>query len=230
MAAAVPYIIAVGGAALQAKASSDQRKEQRSILNAGLAKTAAAQDKASSALVAEAKNYSPADRQAALDAQQAATYAQSLKDLGPSASGIVDTAGSGGGAQSADFVKAKADSAITEGNRITDIARELSKVRAPGQQLTQEGIRRAGVQGDINSLFDSTRNVVNAGAIDAQNVEPPAYGTYGALASSIGGAMAANGFGKTAAPSSIKLPSNVQLGSNAGTSSFWSPNGARIRF
>jgi hypothetical protein len=72
---------------------------------------------------------------AALEGQQQATFDQAQKDLG-TAPTIIEGAGDGGNVSS-DYLNAKADTALTEGNRLTAIARELSKTRAPGQLMTR---------------------------------------------------------------------------------------------
>lgn len=176
-----------------------QADRRNRILNDQLTRTGQVQDKAAQQVLNEGANYSPDKRMADMQAQEQATYDRSLSDLGPVASGIVDAAGDKG-AGSADFIKAKADSAITEGNRITALARELAKTRAPGQLMTAEGMRRANLTGELSNQFSSNRNMGEAASLDAQNVEEPWWGQLGKVGQAVGMSMAGNSFGAPAMP------------------------------
>jgi hypothetical protein len=197
-AAAIPYIIMAVGTAAKLASDRNASKEKRSILNKAMERNNEAQQKANAQLVDEASNYSGEKRNAAIQAQQDATYAQSLKDIGMDQAGAgganIDTAGSEGNV-SGDFLKAKADRTISEGNRITDVARELAKVRAPGQQSLTDNMRLADVQGTINSSASTTRNLARAAELDAQNVQPSWWGKLGGLAAQAAAIYASGGAG-----------------------------------
>ena len=81
-----------------------------------------------------------------------------------------------------DFLKAKADKALSEGQRLSAIAQQLSRVRAPGQVAANDSERRAGVQGNIGSMWSTTGNLNRATELDAQNVQEPWWGQLGKVA------------------------------------------------
>jgi hypothetical protein len=112
--------------------------------------------------------------------------------------GAVTTTGDAGNV-SDDFVKAKADRAVTEGTRLTGIAREIAKTRAPNLQLVTEGQRGADLAGNLQSLYGSNSNMGRATANDANSVLEPQYGGLGKIATLIGGAMAGGQIAKQAA-------------------------------
>ncbi len=154
-------------------------KERRQILNRAYDENQRTQDEGAQRVLAEAQKMSPAARQAAMAEQEAAAFAQAQQDLGgqasPGAGGaIIDTAGSAGNV-SADFIKRSADTAIGEGNRLMQVAREAARVRAPGQTLTQEGLSRSQLTGDLASMWSANRSRAQAAELDAQNVEEPTY-------------------------------------------------------
>lgn len=211
-AAAIPYIIMAVGTAAKMAGDRNAAREKRSILNQAMDRNNEAQDKANAQLIDEAGEYSGQKRTDAINAQQDATYNQSLQDIGMGQGGnagvTIDTAGSDG-ALSGDFLKAKADKAISEGNRITQVAREFAKVRAPGQRSLQDSMRLADVQGQIGSAGATTRAMSRAAELDAQNVSSPWWGKLGGLAAQAaaiyasGGAAGAAGAGSAGATSGI---------------------------
>lgn len=197
MAAAVPYIIMAAGTAASMQAQRQQNKERRAILNQSMAETDQARQQAADVITKEGAKYTPDQRMAEMQAQEQAMYDRAMQDRGQSGA-TIDTAGDAGNV-SADFVKAKADRQLQEGERLTAIAREIARTRAPGQQLAEEGMRRADVTGQAGSIWSRARAMANARQLDAQGVEEPLYGTVGRLAAAIGGSMgggAAGGAGK----------------------------------
>lgn len=221
---AAPYL-AVGGAAANYLGEEKAARDRRSILNRSMAETEKTQDKAQDAIQTEAKTYDPAARQQAMEAQQQATYEQSLKDVGAGGS-LIPTAGEGN--VSEDFLKAKADRALSEGNRLTSVAREIAKARAPGQQLTTEGLRRADVTGRVGSMWSGARSQANAAQLTAQNVDSPWYGHLGKLAQAIGSGVML-GSPTTSAAGSYGL-GGAQLGEMGSQPSFWKTGASRIKF
>ncbi|ALV06704.1 hypothetical protein [Roseateles depolymerans] len=201
MAAGIPLGAAAllgGGAALNILGQRSAQRQQRSILNQAMERNNEAQQKATSQVLDEGANYGGEKRLDAISAQQDATYNQSLNDIGMGQGGnagvTIDTAGTDG-AVSGDFLKAKADKAISEGNRITQVARELAKVRAPGQQSLQDSMRRANLSGNLASNASSNQAMARAAQLDAQSVQTPWYGQLGKLASTLGTIYAAGALG-----------------------------------
>lgn len=191
-AAALPYIIAAGSTALQLNAQSEAASERRRILNQQLDANDRATKKASDLVLKEAENFAPdARKQAMQDAEQKA-YEQSQADLAGAGGAIIDTAGSGGNV-SADFVKASADRAVSEGNRLTAVAREAAKTRAPSLLGQTEAQRRANLAGELQSSASTNRNLASAAQADIGSVQEPAYGQIGSLIGSLGSSyLAAN--------------------------------------
>lgn len=229
----VPLLIAGAGTAASVYGQHEAANERTDILNKQLTRTAKTQDQANSLITDEGKKFAPDARAAALADQQAQTYAQEQKDLG-TAPTIIDTAGDAGNVSS-DFLTAKADKAASEGDRLTSIARELSKTRAPGQLMTTEGLRRADLGGNLSSIWGSNKADAGAANLDAQSVQNPWYADLGQIAAAaataygLGGAGAAGGVDgaggmalqEGAMPASLATPSEVSVGSYAGTPSIW---------
>jgi hypothetical protein len=192
--------LSVGGTGASIAAQQQQASERRDIANQQMQRTNKAQEEADAKINAEGKQFAPDARQAALDGQQQATFDQSQKDLG-AAPTIIEGAGDGGNVSS-DYLNAKADTALSEGNRLTAIARELSKTRAPGQLMTAEGLRRANLTGELSDIWGTNKRQAAAAELDAQNVDEPLYGSLGKLASAAGSAYLASG-GGAASPSAV---------------------------
>lgn len=183
----LPLILQVAGTAASMKAQHDQARERRAILNRSMAETDEAQRQANASIQKEAAAYTPDQRMAEMQAQEQAMYDQAMRDRGQ-AGATIDTAGDAGNV-SADFLAAKADRQLQEGERLTAIAREIARARAPGQQLAEEGMRRADATGNASSIWSRARAMANARQLDAQGVEEPLYGTVGRLAAAAGGSM-----------------------------------------
>ncbi len=211
-------------------AQHQQASERRDILNAQAEKTHQAEDKSQQLVAKEGTNYQGDARAAAMQQQQQATMAQSQKDLGVAPT-IINGAGDAGNVSS-DYLTAKADTALSEGNRLTAIAREMSKTRAPGQLQTAEGLRRANLAGSLQDLWSTARNGANAAEMDAQNVTEPWWGTAGKLVSAGAGAYGAtlpSGAATGAATGAGGYGLAGKLGENVAQPSFWSNTG-QIRF
>jgi len=169
--------------------------ERRDILNRSLQRTKETSDDAARQVLAEGEQFAPDARATAMQGQEDAAFQRAQGDLATGAGGdLVSTAG-GAGANSAAFVKARADKAVSEGNRITDIAREMARNRGTGDLLQTEGLRRADLAGRLGSAASTNRNLVQADQLDAQNVDTPLYGKLGGLAQMAGAAWLAGGAG-----------------------------------
>lgn len=200
--AALPYLLMAGGTVAQMAGQRQQQKERRNILNRSFEQTQQVSDKAAQSVVQEGAQYAPDDRMAAMHAQEDAAFQQARADIGSTGGATLQTA-SGGGNASADFVRAKAGKAIAEGNRITEIAREMARTRSPGDLMTAEGMRRADLSQKIGSSFGTARNMAGAAQMDAEGVDMPVYGKLGALAQMAGSAWAMGGAGAGAAPNAL---------------------------
>lgn len=183
----VPYALMIGGTAAQMHGAEKQEAERRRILNRSMTQTQETQDKTSADVAKEGANYSPEQRAMDLAAQEQGAIQRAQADLSGT-DGIVQSTTKGN--VSADFIKAKADKAIGEGNRITEIAREMAKVRAPGQQMAQEAMRRGALAGELGSKWSTAGGMSRAAQLDAQNVDMPAIGQLGQIASMVGSVWA----------------------------------------
>lgn len=156
-----------------------QARERRDILNKAYREQSDATSKSAADLVAEANKMSGGSRMDAMSAQEDAAYAQTQEDLAGAGGDLVgsDT----GGNVSSDFIKAKADKAITEGNRLTAIAREAAKLRAPGQLTTEEAQRQADLMARNGSMWGTVKNNTGAALTDAEGVQMPWYGQLGQM-------------------------------------------------
>jgi len=218
MAAAIPYAIMVGGALMQQRAAQQQGDERRTQINQALARTSATQQKANTAIGAEAAKLAPAARivnlqsQADADTNAANADLQAAGATDGTGNAIIDTAGDHG-AVSKDFLTAKADRALAEGSRLTSLARQVARARAPGQLQEQEGQNRADLSEQLGDMWGSARNLNDANQATAAGIELPGYGTLGALASQLGAAYAGKGTGASAGRGTTRmLPKNAKGG------------------
>lgn len=173
------------GPALEIAGANRVRNEQRDIMNRQVARSNATMDKTTGQILDEGQKYAPGARLADMLGQENATFDQSQKDLQGAGAGTIPTAGDAGNV-SADFLRAKADRTLSEGNRMTAIARELAKVHAPGQQMQKEGLRRANVQNDVASQWGTTQNMGDAAKMDAEQVQEPWWATVARLGDKAG--------------------------------------------
>lgn len=179
-----PGVIGLVSGLEQAGIQSQQRQRQR-ILNAQLDKTARVQQQGASDVLGEAQTMSPAARLAAMQAAEDQTAAQTEKDL----SGVdpVDTS-AGAGNQSQAFLSAKADRALSEGNRLTALARAAAKARSVGQVQQNEGLRRSALAEALGSMYSTDRADANAAGMEADSVGMPWYGQLGHAVTTAGNA------------------------------------------
>lgn len=210
----VALALLAGGTGLSMLGQRRAANERRDILNRQFERTNSTMDKTTGQILGEGKNYTPDQRMRDMQTQEDATFGQSQKDLNGAGAGVLPTSGDAGNV-SQDFLRAKADRTLSEGNRMTAIARELAKVRAPGQQMATEGLRRADVTGDVASQWGSNRAFGDAANLDAQSVQEPWWGTLGKIGQQVGmmGAMGGmgglgGGPGAVTGGGGLKVPTN----------------------
>lgn len=173
------------GTAMQMQAAEEQKDDRRRLLNQQLDRDEQATKKAVNLVQDESGNYTLANRQEALQAEQGKTFDQIQADVQGAGGASVSTASDAGNV-SEDFLKTKAARAIDEGTRLTSIAREAAKSRAPTQLMGTDALRRAGMAGELQSLWGTNNNMGRATANDAEGVQQPMYGSLGTVASSLG--------------------------------------------
>ncbi len=197
LAAAAPYLVA-GGTALSLIGESQANKKRQKIIGRQLEETSKTQDKSTQDVLGEAANFTGEKRRAAMQSAEDAAYDQAQKDIDATGAGIVDV--SGKGRVSDDFIKAKADKTLSEGNRLSALAREIAKTRAPSDLTREEAMRRANLTEKIGSRWSTTRNMGQAAQLDAGAVGTPWYGTLGKLAAALGSGGIAGAYSKPANP------------------------------
>jgi hypothetical protein len=210
-----PLIVSAVGAATSYMANKEQADDRRSILNRQLEETERTTDKSIDMVQQEGKRF---DQQARMDALKQAedkTYDQTQADIA-GAGGAAIPAAVDAGNVSEDFLKTKAQRAIDEGSRLTSIARETAKARAPGMLNLDDSLSMARMQGDTRNLWGTNRNIARANSMDAEAVEAPGYGALGSIASAIGGGMAKGGFGQQSTSGVPPNPYAKQAGINFG--------------
>lgn len=220
----IPLIISALGTAASVAAEQQAQGERRDVLNQQFTKTQEAEDKNSQLVTEEGKKFAPEDREGALNTQQQQNYEQSQRDLG-SAPTIIAGAGDAGNVSS-DYLDAKSSKALTEGGRLSALARELAKTRSPGQLTTAEGLRRASLAGELGSMWASSRRGTQAAEAEAKTVETPWWGTAGKLASA---GASAYGAGAGAANGTNYSLTGAELGETASQPSYWN-TGGKVRF
>jgi len=182
------------GSGMQQAGIEAQQRQRQAILNRQLDRTAAVQAKGAADTIGEAQTMAPGARLAAMQAAEDATAAQTQKDLGGAASGLA-APGADGGAQSQAFVAAQADKALSEGNRLTSLARAAAKTRSVGQTQQAETLRRSALAEALGSLYNTSRADSQAAGLDAEAVQMPWYGQVGQLVNTAGSAAMRAGSG-----------------------------------
>jgi len=171
----------LAGTAATVAGSQEQKRDRKRILNRNLADADMTQDKASDAVLQEADTLAPAARNKAMAAAEEAAFARSMSDAAPApGASLVDTA-QGGGAVSSDFTRAKSEREGMEAGRLSDVTRELSRVRAPGEVAVEQSSRRSALAEQLGSMWRNQRGRSQAAQMDAEAVDMPGYGQIGQL-------------------------------------------------
>lgn len=194
---ALPLIISAAGTAATIYGEQEQRQQQRDVLNRQLARDDAASQQSNQQVLQEGQRYTTANRQQALQDAADKTYGQMQTDLAGAGGADIGTAANDANVSN-DFLTTKAARAIEEGQRLTDIARETAKARAPGQLQLLDSQSMANLAGNLQNLWGTTKNMAGATNLDAQGVTLPAAGQLGKVASAVGAGMAYGGYGQGA--------------------------------
>lgn len=216
MSGAEPLIYAyLAATAVELAGQQEQKRERRNILNASLADAEKTQKDAIDQVQTEAEQLSPEARmqQMALAEQQA--YDGAMGDIRGAGGAAIDTA-AGNGAASADFTRALDERRGAENARLSAIARELAKVRAPQDVATKTAMRRSAMAERLGSIWSSQRGRSDAARLDAEAVDVPAYGQLAGLVKTGIGAYA--GAGGMGAAGSGAISGGAAAGGTAGAS------------
>lgn len=172
MAAALPYVLAIGSAMLQNRSIREAEKKQKRVIDEGerIAAEKAAQARAKA--LENAQRYAPETRQ-----QRQADIEQSLESefqraLAESSPLPQSTLGATSGAYQG-ALQSAADAAGARANRLNKLT---SKTLAPGRLGVEEGIGTASAAEQAGSLYGSGDAAVRAARIDASRITPSPLG------------------------------------------------------
>ena len=179
------------GPILEQAGIESQRRQKHTIIDRQMDRSARVQERGAGQVLDEAGNMAPGARMAAMQSAEDATAARTQQDL---QGAYLDTAQQAGQAPG-DFLKAKADRALAEGNRATSVAREMAKVRSVGQVQQQGDLSRSSLAEALQSMYNSNQQRAQAASLDADNVDVPWYGKLGAVISQVGRAAMSGGGG-----------------------------------
>lgn len=201
----IPLLVSAGGTIATISAQEQADAERKGLLNRQLERDDQASQKNNALVQEEGKRFDPNARLQGLADQEQKTYDQTQADMQGAGGGLVQTAATDANV-SDDFLKTKAARAIEEGTRLTSIAREAAKARAPGQLGMDDSLSMANLAGQQQNLFGGLKNLDRATGLDAQSVTEPGYGNLGRVATALGGAMAGSGYGQQ--QDTIGVPAN----------------------
>lgn len=181
-------------------AARNQARQQRGILNRAFERNDETVKEGTADTLKLAERMTPREQGNEMRMAADAAANRTMTDLRGSGADMIDTAG-GGGRVSDNFTTAKAAAQGVEGDRLSAIAQEVGKVRAPGEVMGNEARFRAALAERLGSAFRSNQQRAQASQLDAQGVERPWYGDVGQLAAMVGGmSMGAGGQAAGAAP------------------------------
>lgn len=186
-----------GGTAAQAVGANQQAKQQRGILNRAFEKNDRSTKQGNADVLGQGAKETGAAQSTDMGTAADAIAARTGADLKGAGADLIDAAGDNG-AQSQAFLTAKADRALTEGNRQTAIARELAKVRSTGEVQTNNAMARGSLMERLASQGNTNRAQTQAATLDAQSVRAPLISDLGKIASMAGMAGGLGGFGAAA--------------------------------
>lgn len=216
MSGAEPLIYAyLAATAVELAGQQEQKRERRNILNASLADAEKTQKDAIGQVQTEAEQLSPEARAQQMALAERQAYDGTMGDILGAGGAAIDTA-AGNGATSADFTRALDERRGAENARLSAIARELAKVRAPQDVATQTAMRRSAMAERLGSIWSSQRGRSDAARLDAEAVDVPAYGQLAGLVKTGIGAYA--GAGGMGAAGSGAISGGAAAGGTAGAS------------
>lgn len=167
-------------------------KRQRNYLNSGMADSERTQAEAIQRVLAEAQTASPDARMQAMQQAEDRNYGQAMQD----AAGATLQGTGSGGRLPAEFTAAMDARGQEEAGRMSNIAREMARVRAPGDVAATDSIRRSGMSEALASLWNSSNQRSQAAQMDAQAVQTPWWGQVAGIVNRTAARAASAGGGK----------------------------------
>ena len=173
---------ALGGA--EALGNRQAVKQQRNILTRAMTDASRTQQRAIDTTLDEARTLAPGARMQAMQDQEGQIAGQLERDL----SGATTLGTPAPGNVSDAYQQALLTRSSAEGDRTSALVRELSRMRAPGDVLNAEGLRRSNMAETLQSMWGSTNNRTRAAEMDANSVAPPWWAQTAGLGRQIGSA------------------------------------------
>lgn len=190
----IALALMAGGTAAQAIGANQQAGQQRAIINRAFDKTQKVTQQGAADVLGQGAKETGAAQMADMGAAADTIATRTGADLKGAGADLIGAAGEHG-AQSQAFLAAKADRALTEGNRQTAIARELAKVRSTGDVQGNNAMSRGSLMEELASRGNTNRADTQAATLDAQSVQAPLISDLGKIASMAGMAGGMGGFG-----------------------------------
>jgi hypothetical protein len=184
-------LLTLGSTAAQVVGAREQAKEQRGILNRAFEANDRATRGGTADVMQEAAKLAPDGQAQAMQQAEDAAFQRTQNDLSGAGADIIDTAGASG-RQSDAFRTALERTQGQEGERMSAIAREFAKLRAPGEVQRDSALSRAALAERIGSMQMGNQRRAQAAQLDAQGVEEPWYSELGKIASIVGAAYTGN--------------------------------------
>lgn len=175
-----------GGTAAQMLAAREQARAQRGIINRAQDRNDEAVREGSEATLKMAEGMTGASQADKMQAAAQAAAGRTMADLRGAGADLIDT-GSGSGRTSGAFGRMVAERGAAERDRLSAIAQEVGRVRAPAEVMGNEAMARSALAERLASSFRSNQNRQQAASLDAQGVDRPWYGDVGQLAALVGG-------------------------------------------
>lgn len=208
-----------GGTAAQMLAAQQQAQQQRKILNRAFERNDKATGEGTKQVLDLAKDAAPGNQAAAIQAAQDASAQRTMSDIKGAGADLIDSA-SKSGRMSGEFQQAKQAAQAAEGDRLSAIAQEVGRARAPGAVVADEAMKRSALAERLGSMFSSNRQAAQAAQLEAQGVDRPWYGDVGQIASLVGGIGLAGGAGTAASPAATGATNPALIESAAGTAGY----------
>jgi len=148
------------------------QKQRRSYMNRAMENASNTQQRSIDTVLAEAQSLAPEARMRAMTDAEGTVGTQLQQDM----------AGAGGltspvaGRRSDAYSDALMTREAGEQDRTGALMRELARVRAPGNVLQDEGLRRGSMAEALQSMWSSANNRNRAFGMDADAVMPPWWG------------------------------------------------------
>lgn len=165
-------LLSAGGAYVQNQAQQDAVKKQQRIVSQAEENQNRRQHEQQNLLLADAMKFDPATRQDSMNAE-AAKIEQGIGQALAETNSAAPQADSGAtGNVSAEYAKARADSVANETAKAADMARMMSRVRAPTDMMGNENLEYMNTLSRIGDIGSKMKGEWSSQMARAQGVRP----------------------------------------------------------